>query len=156
MDQSNDYREQKPCKPHENMTFSREDFLRVLRDDLNPYANHPIGKEAIVYEYSNWNNPQDYVSNYDALDKIVGDYYFTCHVNEFAVQYAMAGNAVYMYYFKQRSSVSSWPKWMGVIHGDEIGFVFGEPLNLAFNYTDKERELSRRMMRYWGNFVKYG
>lgn len=146
----------KPCKPNENLWLSRDDFLRVLKDDLNPYAEHPLGKKAIVFEYSNWNNPQDPLSNYDALDKIVGDYHFTCHVNEFAQKYAQAGNPVYMYYFKQRSSISPWPKWMGVIHADEIFFVFGEPLNPINNYTQKEIELSRRMMKYWANFAKYG
>lgn len=146
----------KPCKPNEYPSLTRDDFLRVLKEDLNPYAEHPIGKEAIVFEYSNWNNPHDPISNYDALDKIVGDYYFTCHVNELAHRYAQAGNQVYMYYFKQRSSMSPWPKWMGVLHADEINFVFGEPLNQSLNYTSKEVELSKRMMRYWGNFAKYG
>jgi carboxylesterase type B len=148
--------ESKPCKPNENLSLTREDFLRVIREDINPYAEHPIGKKAIVFEYSNWNNPNDPVSNYDGLDKIVGDYYFTCHVNEFAQRYAQAGNPVFMYYFKQRSSLSPWPKWMGVIHADEINFVFGEPLNQSYNYTQKEIELSRRMMKYWANFAKYG
>lgn len=146
----------KPCKPNDYPSLTRDEFFRVLKEDLNPYAEHPIGKEAIVFEYSNWNNPQDSVSNYDALDKIVGDYYFTCHVNELAHRYALAGNQVYMYYFKQRSSMSPWPKWMGVLHADEINFVFGEPLNQSLNYTSKEVELSKRMMRYWGNFAKYG
>lgn len=149
--------EPKPCIPKENLSLNREDFLKILRDDfLNPYAKYPIGREAIVFEYSNWINPNDIMSNYDALDKIVGDYYFTCHVNEFAHRYSQAGNSVYMYYFKQHSSISPWPKYMGVLHGDEINFVFGEPLNVLFNYTDKEVELSRRMMKYWANFAKYG
>lgn len=154
--QQQDQNDSKPCKPIEYLSLSRDDFFNVLREELNPYAEHPIGKDAIVFEYSNWNNPQDPVSNYDAVDKIVGDYYFTCHVNEFAQQYAQAGNAVYMYYFKQRSSRSPWPKWMGVLHGDEINFVFGEPLNQMYNYTPKEVELSKRMMKYWGNFAKFG
>lgn len=147
---------QKPCKPNEFISFTRDDFIRVLQEDLNPFAASPIGKEAIIFEYTNWINPLDPVSNYDAIDKIVGDYYFTCNVNEFAQSYAQAGNSVYMYYFKQRSTVSAWPKWMGVLHGDEINFIFGEPLNPAFNYTEKEVELSRRMMRYWANFAKFG
>lgn len=146
----------KACKPNEFLSLTRDDFLSVLRDGLNPFAEHPMGKEAILYEYSNWNNPQDSISNYDALDKIAGDYYFTCHVNEFAYQYANSSNSVYMYYFKQRSSMSPWPKWMGVLHADEINFVFGEPLNQLLNYTAKEVELSKRMMRYWANFAKFG
>jgi len=146
----------KPCKPKESLSLTREDFVRILSDGLNPYAEHPIAREAILFEYSNWNWPNDAASVYDAIDKVAGDYYFTCHVNEFANQYAEAGNDVYMYYFRHRSSISPWPKWMGVIHGDEINFVFGEPLNQEFKYSQKEIELSRRMMKYWANFAKYG
>lgn len=154
--ENNNNLDSKPCIPNETITISREDFLQMIKEDMNPYAEHPVGKEAIVFEYSNWNDPLDSVSNYDALDKIVGDYHFTCHVNEFAHRYAAADNPVYMYYFKQRKSVSAWPKWMGVLHGDEVSFVFGEPLNPIFNYTENEVKLSKRMMKYWANFAKYG
>jgi Carboxylesterase. len=39
----------------------------------------------------------------------VGDYHFTCNVNEFAHRYAETGNSVFMYYFKHRSYNSPWP-----------------------------------------------
>ena len=45
---------------------------------------------------------------------------------------------------------------MGVLHGDEVLFMFGEPLKLGANFTDAERELSRDVMRYWTNFAKSG
>lgn len=146
----------KPCKLKEPLSFTQEDFVRILGEGLNPYAEHPIAREAIIFEYLDWSNVTDPESIYDALDKVVGDYYFTCHVNEFAYHYTRAGNEVYMYYFKHRSSVSPWPKYMGVLHADEINFVFGEPLNPMYNYTEKEIDLSRRMMRYWASFARYG
>ena len=67
------------------------------------------------------------------------------------------GVEVYQYYFNHRSSQNAWPKWSGVLHGDEIAFVFGEPLNTtAFNYTEEEKRLSREMMMLWANFAKTG
>ncbi|XP_010081706.1 PREDICTED: acetylcholinesterase-like, partial [Pterocles gutturalis] len=45
---------------------------------------------------------------------------------------------------------------MGVPHGYEIEFVFGQPLNPQLNYTAEEERLSRRIMRYWGNFARTG
>ncbi|EJW82611.1 hypothetical protein WUBG_06478 [Wuchereria bancrofti] len=46
---------------------------------------------------------------------------------------------------------------MGVMHGYEINFVFGEPLNTEkFSYTKEEQELSMRFMRYWANFARTG
>ncbi|RZF42987.1 hypothetical protein LSTR_LSTR008116 [Laodelphax striatellus] len=71
-------------------------------------------------------------------------------------KYADTGNNVYMYLFKHRSLSNPWPSWTGVMHGDEISYVFGEPLDPAKNFQPAEIELSRRMMRYWANFAKTG
>lgn len=138
----------------ENVYVNREEFLQAVKE-LNPYVNN-VARQAIVFEYTDWLNPDDPIKNRDALDKMVGDYQFTCNVNEFANRYAETGNNVYMYYYKHRSAVSPWPSWAGVIHGDEINFVFGEPLNPGKNYAPQEAELSRRIMRYWANFAKTG
>lgn len=141
-------------KLQEDVYLTREDFVKSVKD-LNPYVGE-IGQEAIIFEYTDWLNPDDPIKNRDAVDKIVGDYHFTCSVTEFAYRYAETGNEVYMYYFTHRYSVNPWPTWMGVLHGDEINFVFGEPLNPTLGYQPEEAELSRRMMRYWGNFAKTG
>lgn len=63
---------------------------------------------------------------------------------------------VYMYLYTHRSKSSPWPKWTGVLHGDEINYIFGEAINPNKDYTPEEREFSRRMMRYWTNFARYG
>ena len=44
----------------------------------------------------------------------------------------------------------------GVMHADEINFVFGEPLDPKKGYNKEEIELSRLMMKYWANFAKTG
>ncbi|XP_021924179.1 acetylcholinesterase-like isoform X3 [Zootermopsis nevadensis] len=141
-------------RKEEDIRINREDFLQSVRE-LNPYVSN-IARQAIVFEYTDWLNPDDPNSNRDALDKMVGDYQFTCNVNEFAHRYAETGNNVYMYYFKHRSVANPWPSWTGVMHGDEISYVFGEPLNPTKNYQPYEVELSKRMMRYWANFAKTG
>ncbi|KAJ8338250.1 hypothetical protein SKAU_G00372160 [Synaphobranchus kaupii] len=63
---------------------------------------------------------------------------------------------VYLYLFDHRASNLAWPEWMGVIHGYEIEFVFGLPLEKRLNYTAEEEKLSRRMMKYWANFARTG
>lgn len=79
---------------------SREQFISAV-SELNPYVNQ-FGRRAIIYEYTDWLRPDDPHANRDALDKIVGDYQFTCNVNEFAGRYTDTGNTVYMYYYKHR------------------------------------------------------
>ena len=41
------------------------------------------------------------------------------------------------------------------MHGDEISFVFGEPLNPSKNFTQNEKVLTRKILKYWSNFVRY-
>lgn len=66
----------------EGVTVARKDFLQAVKE-LNPYMNGPA-RQAIIFEYTNWTDPNDVHSNRDNLDKMVGDYQFTCNVNEFA------------------------------------------------------------------------
>lgn len=49
-----------------------------------------------------------------------------------------------------------WGQWMGVIHGDEVEYVFGRPLNTSLKYTDHERDLSMRMIQVYSNFAFTG
>ncbi|XP_018319548.1 acetylcholinesterase-like isoform X2 [Agrilus planipennis] len=138
----------------ENVYVNRQEFMRAVTE-LNPYVNG-IARQAIVFEYTDWLNPDDAVSNRDALDKMVGDYQFTCPVNEFAHRYSETGNNVYMYQFRHRTVANPWPSWTGVMHADEIAYVFGEPLNPTKQYTPQEVDLSKRIMKYWTNFAKTG
>ncbi|XP_062565163.1 acetylcholinesterase isoform X1 [Armigeres subalbatus] len=141
-------------RKEEGVTVSREEFLQAVRE-LNPYVNG-AARQAIVFEYTDWTEPENPNSNRDALDKMVGDYHFTCNVNEFAQRYAEEGNNVYMYLYTHRSKGNPWPRWTGVMHGDEINYVFGEPLNSALGYIEEEKGFSRKIMRYWSNFAKTG
>ncbi|XP_052315951.1 acetylcholinesterase [Oncorhynchus keta] len=158
--------------------ISREDFLESVKLSV-PHANE-IGQEAVVLQYTDWFDENNGVKNRDALDDVVGDHNVICPLQHFARSYAQfhsnqganngqpAGNAgatakdgnsqggVYLYLFDHRASNLAWPEWMGVIHGYEIEFVFGMPLEKRLNYTAEEEKLSRRMMRYWANFARTG
>ena len=84
------------------------------------------------------------------------DFFFICPQSYFAQKFADRGSNVYYYYFTQKSSNSPWGSWVGVPHASEIEYVFGKPLNEALNYTQAERQLSRKMMKYFTDFAKTG
>ncbi|XP_042329877.1 acetylcholinesterase [Sceloporus undulatus] len=134
--------------------ISREDFLEGVRIGV-PHAND-IAAEAVVLQYTDWQDEDNREKNREAMDDIVGDHNVICPVMHFAARYAEHGNKVYAYLFDHRASNLIWPLWMGVPHGYEIEFIFGLPLNNSLNYTTEEKELSRRMMRYWANFARTG
>jgi len=108
------------------------------------------------FQYTYWLDPEDEPKNIYALDMAVSDSQFTCPLNRFARRFASVGLPVYAYYFTERFGSNPWPDWMGVLHGDEIFFVFGEPIKFRHNFTDAERSLSRQMIAYWTNFAKTG
>lgn len=72
-------------RKEEGVTVTREEFLQAVKE-LNPYINN-VARQAIIFEYTDWVEPENNNSNRDALDKMVGDYHFTCNVNEFAQRY---------------------------------------------------------------------
>lgn len=89
-----------------------------------------VNVEAIIHEYEPSElpvKPQDWM---DSLDKMLGDLQFTCNVNEMALAHTAHGGDTYYYYFTHRASAQTWPAWMGVLHGYEINFIFGEPYNV--------------------------
>lgn len=149
--------------------INREQFLEGVKVSV-PHAND-IGLEAVVVQYTDWMDENNGAKNRDALDDIVGDHNVICPLAHFARSYAqhnvlksntggsnsgVANTGVFLYLFDHRASNLAWPEWMGVIHGYEIEFVFGLPLEKRLNYTDEEKNLSRRMMRYWANFARSG
>ena len=145
----------------DSFSMTWEQFIVSIDRLFYYYPQHPqelneFGMRAIAYQYSSWLDKNDRHANYMNLDSAVGDSQFTCNVNEFAWHYANAGENVYSYYFTQPYSVNPWPEWMGVLHGDEIMFTFGQPLRREYNYTQAEKEFSRQLMTYWTNFAKTG
>ncbi|KAH0619403.1 hypothetical protein JD844_000015 [Phrynosoma platyrhinos] len=74
-----------------------------------------------------------------------------------------SGAPVYLYEFQHRPSTFKdiKPDYVKADHGDELGFVFGvsfmrDSLIGLGNATEEERQLSRTVMRYWGNFARNG
>lgn len=141
--------------------LQRRSFVLSIDEMFDHYPQYPkrinsFGKEAILFQYTPWKDPTSKSMNRDRIEQAVGDRNFVCPVVELAQAYATANLSVYYYEFAHRSTIHSWPDWMGVMHGDEIFFMFGEPLKNSKNYSHLEKRLARRMMKYWANFAKTG
>ncbi|EFN69187.1 Acetylcholinesterase [Camponotus floridanus] len=115
-----------------------------------------IEREAIIFQYTDWDRINDGYNNQKAVADVVGDYYFICPSTHFAQLFADRGMKVYYYFFTQRTSTNVWGEWMGVMHGDEVEYVFGHPLNETLVYNAKERELATRIIRYYSHFAYTG
>ena len=135
----------------DNLFFHYPQWSQEQNDD-----DRTLVLDAIAFQYSDWLHINDTYKNFAALDQATGDAMFVCGVNALAWAYAVRGNHVFYYYFTQRYAHNPWPEFMGVLHGDEILFVFGEPFKTHTVFTDDEKQLSRKMMSFWSNFARSG
>lgn len=58
--------------------------------------------------------------------------------------------------FTHHSFNSIIPAWTNATHTDELPYVFGQTLNSALGFTDDEKNMTRKIMKYWSNFAKTG
>ena len=140
---------------------SRDHFAMVLDGIFTyypqyPHKINPFVLDAIIHFYTPWINPDNQTLLRDRIGDSLGDLNFVCPTVDLAEHYARDNLDVYFYEFRHRYSVNPWPPWMGVMHGDEIFFVFGEPLNNSKGYTHEEKKLSKKVMEFWSNFAKTG
>ncbi|XP_078617551.1 cholinesterase 1-like [Branchiostoma floridae x Branchiostoma japonicum] len=131
-----------------NSTVDKELFRQII-GMTDPKMNEP-SVEAVAFQYTDWLCPDDANMYRDALDTILTDQSYVCPAFGTAHVHTRVGAAAYMYEFAHRPSVSPYPDWAGVFHGDDIPFVLGGALNAALGYTAKEAE------RYWANFARTG
>ncbi|XP_076040258.1 acetylcholinesterase-like [Oratosquilla oratoria] len=138
----------------EAIYLERDKFLEIINEIFKGWS--PLEKEAIIFQYTDWEHIDDGHLNQKMIGDVVGDYYFICPSNYFAQMYAEWGSKVYYYFFTHRTSINPWGSWMGVMHADEIDYVFGHPLNRSSNYSEAEVKLSKRMMAYYATFARTG
>ncbi|NP_001303636.1 acetylcholinesterase-like precursor [Cimex lectularius] len=141
-------------KKEEQTTVNEEQYKDAV-EKIYPYLTEDNRKQ-IKDKYKTWQGADKSNDYKDALDKMVGDSNTTCSVNQFADVYAGLQQDVYVYLFDRISNVSPWPKWTGGMHGEEIYYVFGEPLNTTKGYSEEDKKLSKEMMKYWANFARTG
>ncbi|XP_061402857.1 acetylcholinesterase [Musca vetustissima] len=141
--------------------FDKDDATSLPRDKYLEIMNNIFQKasqaerEAIIFQYTSWEGNPGY-QNQQQIGRAVGDHFFTCPTNEYAQALAERGASVHYYYFTHRTSTSLWGEWMGVLHGDEIEYFFGQPLNNSLQYRPVERELGKRMLNSVIEFAKTG
>ncbi|XP_063061400.1 cholinesterase-like [Engraulis encrasicolus] len=134
--------------------ISRDQFQLGVARTLPRYSE--LAQQAATFMYTDWTDENDGQKNRDGLSSLTGDYYFVCPLLDFTLKYTLGGGKARQFLFDHRSTVNAWPKWMGVMHGYEIEFVFGLPLNASLGYTKEEVKMSKKFMRHWANFARTG
>ncbi|XP_051025148.1 acylcarnitine hydrolase-like isoform X4 [Acomys russatus] len=90
--------------------------------------------------------------------EMMGDFLFAIPALQVA-HFQRSHAPVYFYEFQHQSSFlkANRPPQVKADHGDEVAFVFGSLLfGMTPNFTEEEKLLNRRMMKYWTNFASHG
>lgn len=92
------------------------------------------------------------------VSQFMGDVMFFCGESKFA-RLASPWKDLYRYtmtFVPSNNLVDI--KWAGASHGDQSQFVFGGSFQEKYldKTTDEERDMSRKVMQYWINFIKTG
>ncbi|RWS16894.1 acetylcholinesterase-like protein [Dinothrombium tinctorium] len=90
------------------------------------------------------------------LSNIVGDLFITCPSLSFAEEIAKINKTVFFYVFNHKPSIAAHHPWMGVSHGSDIPFVFGLPLRFPTQFSGKDIEVSKTVIKAWSSFATSG
>lgn len=134
--------------------ITRNEFLAGVTLAMDTASD--VTRDAAIFHYTDWTDEDNRVKNRDSLCSLVGDQMFICPVLDFAHRLSRHGCKPFVYLFDHHSSINPWPEWMGVMHGYEIEFVFGMPLNASLGYTKEEVNMTKKFMKHWAHFARTG
>jgi carboxylesterase type B len=139
--------------------FNRIKFEQLLTSYFHYYPKYPTLasssiQQIILYRYTNWTNPFNFDSILANLDSAVGDFNYACPCTALCDYYASLSLNVFRFFNTHLNSIGGHYKWLGVMHGEELPFVFGEPLT-STKFKTEEIDFSKILLAYWSNFMRY-
>ncbi|XP_023235238.1 acetylcholinesterase-1-like, partial [Centruroides sculpturatus] len=86
--------------------------------------------------------------------KTLGDGIFSCPILHLAEKLSRYNRKVFHYTFNHTRFQSEEKEWAGVIHFEDVYFVFGMPFARRENFTSEEVRFSRRIIELLTSFAK--
>ncbi|CAN7999496.1 unnamed protein product [Ixodes hexagonus] len=154
-----------------------EDYRFAVTVALGPAFDISISQARHIVRayFGDYDVEHDNRSVADIFSRIFGDAVFHCPTQLFADIAAEQGISTYRYMFAHRPTYSLFPKWMGVVHADELPFTFGslpflrdesrftKPISkyirqllLNITYTPEEETFMTRLVSTWNSFIRNG
>jgi para-nitrobenzyl esterase len=121
-------------------------------ESLAAYQRRRFGAEgdSVAKLYSGTDNETAFV----AQDRMLSDYAFAASTREAEI-FSKNGAPTYVYRFT-RFAPGSEPTKVGAFHSAELVYVFGTQASVDRPWSERDRELSDQIQRYWTNFAKTG
>ncbi|XP_050000518.1 acylcarnitine hydrolase-like [Alexandromys fortis] len=136
--------------------ITRETLPAILKNTATKMMLPPECGDLLMEEYMN--NTEDAQTLQIQYKEMIADFLFVMPSLQVA-KFQCSRATVYFYEFRHVPSYEkdTRPAYVKADHGDEIPFVFGSShWGIKPDFTEEEKLLSRRMMKYWTNFARYG
>lgn len=124
-------------------------------------ALHYCRFSSIVTTYTNWQTSQQHPMDLrDSCVDAMTDSLFTVPMIETADYHSSLNPQSWMYVFGYQSKSSLHKLRLGSIHGDQLRYIFGDPLIQdqaeQKNYSALDRQISTILISYWSSFARNG
>ncbi|EGW11232.1 Liver carboxylesterase [Cricetulus griseus] len=141
---------------HVIKNITRETLSALLKSTAAQMMLPPECGDLLMEEYMGGvKDPQTLQAQFREL---LEDFMFV--IPALQVAYFQRSHApVYFYEFQHQPSYVKHvrPSHVRADHGDHLPFVFGSHLwGMKVDFTEEEKLLNRRMMKYWANFARHG
>uniref|UniRef100_A0A8C2QNY3 Carboxylic ester hydrolase n=1 Tax=Cricetulus griseus TaxID=10029 RepID=A0A8C2QNY3_CRIGR len=141
---------------HVIKNITRETLSALLKSTAAQMMLPPECGDLLIEEYMGGvKDPQTLQAQFREL---LEDFMFV--IPALQVAYFQRSHApVYFYEFQHQPSYVKHvrPSHVRADHGDHLPFVFGSHLwGMKVDFTEEEKLLNRRMMKYWANFARHG
>lgn len=126
-------------KDPDNVGFSAEKFIEILTETTYFFFQRNNIAVLAEVELAYDQNQTDPYGRRSDFERSLTDYYMVAPISYEAELHSrlQVDSRSYLYEFSYRSSWDSLPLWMGVVHTDELPFVFGLPQgNLIINLLE--------------------
>ncbi|XP_049999598.1 acylcarnitine hydrolase-like [Alexandromys fortis] len=138
--------------------ITRETLLAILKNTATQMMLPPECGDLLMEEYMN--NTEDAQTLQIQYKEMMADFMFVIPALQVA-KFQRIRAPVYFYEFRHVPSYvkDTRPPHVKVDHGDELAFVFGSsPLDIKPTavFTEEEKLLNRKVMKYWTNFAQHG
>ncbi|XP_052022999.1 pyrethroid hydrolase Ces2a-like isoform X2 [Apodemus sylvaticus] len=138
----------------ENIT--RENLPAILKSTEAQMMIPPGSSDLVMKEYMG--DTEDSETLKAQFREMLADFMFV--IPALQVTHFQSSQApVYFYEFQHQPSFikHARPSHVRADHGDDVPFVFGSYLwGMNLDFTEEEKMLKRRVMKYWANFARNG
>ena len=137
-------------------TFTKQDFIKFVYT-IDFALFHNIDVDNVTQFYLSDVNDNDSETIKWKFYDFFGDILIKCPTYLFAKRYAEhSSDKTKLYFYELTHAFNLTDKDLGIFHGAELWYLFGQPLLDPTHFSQEDKEFSAQVIEFWTNFAKHG